>query len=112
MIQSSKLTTILLAIIAVCLLAIVLKPAGVLPTAEAQLGATDQTEAFAAITASSKAAKEQVVATRAIATSIDGLAKSTQAVATAIDNLARATTAAGSTMAESQAADLGMSPAP
>jgi len=109
MIQSSKVTNILLAIIAICLLAIVLKPAGVLPTATAQLRAAgSDADRFAEITASSKAVKEQVAAIGSIATAIEGLAESAKEIAQAIDNLARATTEAGGETAEAQAASVGV----
>jgi hypothetical protein len=105
MIESSKLTNVLLAIVAVCLLAIAFKPAGVIPSATAQAAIGGETDAdrFASITATNKSAMAQAEATKAIATAIDGLAKSTADIAKALDNLSRAVTDMGGRMAEGQA---------
>jgi len=103
MIESSKLTNILLAIIAVCLLAIAFKPTRFIPVRSAQAAVETEADRFAAITASDKAAQQQVEATRAIATAIDGLAKSTADIAKAVENLSRAVTDMGGRLAEGQA---------
>jgi len=103
MTPSSRLTNILLAIIAICLLAIAFRPASVVPPAAAQAVAETDADRFASITATNKAAVAQAEATKAIATAIDGLAKSTDKIAMALDNLARSVIDMGGRMAESQA---------
>jgi len=110
--ESSKLTNILLAIIAACLVAFLVRPPAVVPSASAQAGLReDETNRFTAITATSKAVKEQVQAIRAIATSIDGLSKSAEKIAESIDNLAAAITQIGGSVAESKAASATAAPA-
>lgn len=107
MIHSSKLTNMLLAVIAACLVVIALKPLGVLPAASAQLTApptVEETERFTAITAVDKAAKEQAEALRSIAAAIEDLAKSTEEVAKAIQDLGRMVGGAARGMAEGEAA--------
>ena len=108
MFQSSKVTNVLLAIIALCLAVIAFKPASVFPPASAQAAVAEtETERFTGITAATKDAQIQADATRAIATSIDGLAKSTERMAEAMDALARTVGDMASKSAESQAASPG-----
>jgi len=104
--QSSKLTNILLAVIAIGLLAIAFRPANFVPYASAQTaGSSEATdlERISGLTTTSKQAQQQAEATRAIATAIEGLAKSTENIAKAIENLARAVTDVGMRLGEGQA---------
>jgi len=107
MLQSSKVTNVLLAIIAACLLIIAFRPMSVVPPAAAQAlpgAAETDTDRFTAITAPSKSAQMQADATRMVAASIDGLAKSTEKIAQAVDNLSRAVTDMAAKSAEGAAA--------
>jgi peptidoglycan hydrolase CwlO-like protein len=103
MTESSRLTNILLAIIAICLLVIAFRPASVVPTAGAQAAIDNAADRFSDITATNKSAMAQVDAIRAVATAIDGLAKSTGDIAKAMDNLSRSVTDVGGRVAEGQA---------
>ena len=98
MTESSKVTNVLLAIIAVCLIIIAIKPAPILPDAAAQqIGGTttDSRDRFAGITATTdKAAKEQIDAVRSVATAIESLAKATDNIARAIEQAGERTVAA------------------
>jgi hypothetical protein len=108
--DSSKVTNILLAIIAVCLLALVLRPAGILPSASAQLdpiSRDDPAARMTAITASARSVEQQADATRAVATAIDGLAKSVDNVARAIEQIGQTMMESGEREAESAAGSLG-----
>lgn len=107
--NSSRATNILLAIIAVALIAIALKPADLMPTAAAQVERYDDTRAdarerFTSITATDKAVQQQVEATREIATSIGRLADSGENIAKAIQDVSRSLTNLGDRIAESSAA--------
>jgi hypothetical protein len=105
--QSSKATNILLAIIALCLIVIAMKPAGILPDASAQIDRMsdrDAADRFTGITASDKAVQQQVQAINAIARSIDGVAQSGQEISKSLDGLSRAVLQVGSQLAESRMA--------
>lgn len=87
MAKSSRITNVLLGIIAVCLIAIAIKPAGVVSEATAQRAReTTSAERFAGITATTqKQAQEQVDAVRSVASAIENLAKATEQIAKAIE---------------------------
>ena len=113
MLESSKVTNVLLAVIAVCLIAIAFRPTLITPvSAQAARGVDSENdnERFAAISTVNKTAAQQAEATRAIATSIDGLSKSTADIAKALDSLARAVMDMGGRVAEGQAATVGTVP--
>ena len=115
MMRSTKATNILLAIMAICLLAIALKPSGIFPVAPAQAASTSSSDLdrMTDISATSKAAQQQVDAIRAVATAIDGLAKSNDGIAKSLDNIARTVADMGARAAEAQAANpAGLTPAP
>lgn len=101
MAESSKVTNILLAIIAVCLVVIALKPAGLIPEAAAQRDRDASRDRFSSITATTdKAAAEQVAAVESVARAIENLAKATGDIAKAIEiagERARSGAAAGGT---------------
>jgi methyl-accepting chemotaxis protein len=106
MFQSSKVTNVLLAIIAICLIAIALKPSGIFPVApvQAAVGSSlSDLDRLTEITATAKTGQQQVDAVRAVATAIDGLAKSTDGIAKSLDNISRAVTEMGARAAEAQA---------
>ena len=114
MLESSKVTNVLLAVIAVCLIAIAFRPTLITPVSAQAARAIDgesDNDRFAAISTVNKTAALQADATRAIATSIDGLAKSTADIAKALDSLSRAVMDMGGRMAEGQAATVGTLPA-
>ncbi len=106
MIQSSRVTNVLLAIIAICLLVIAFRPPSVTRPAAAAYGDVSDADRdrLTQLTAADKSSMAIADATRAIATSIDGLARNTDKIAQALDQLGRSVTEMGAKSAESQAA--------
>ncbi len=102
--QTSKLTNILLAIIAVCLAALVLKPTNVVPPASAQALTIESDMDRTGMGAASKIAQAQVEAIKAVADAIEKLAKSGDKIALSLDNIGTALNELGGKVAESSAA--------
>lgn len=102
--QSTKATNILLAIIAVCLVAIAMKPAGFLPEVSAQMSREDARERLSSISVTDKSIQQQVDAMRSIAAAIEKLADSGENIATSIEEVSRSLTRMTDRMAESSAA--------
>mgnify|MGYP001117270009 CR=1 FL=1 len=114
---SSKMTNVLLAMIAACLIVIALRPAVVRPVAAQALGPSESdVQRLTSITATSKELQLQVDAIKAVASSIDSLAKNTGEIAKALDGMTRAIGDLGLRMAESRAgapvAPLPVAPSP
>ncbi len=102
--QTAKLTNILLAIIAVCLVALVLKPTPVVPPAAAQALVAETDMDRTGMGAASKIAQAQVEAIKAVAEAIDKLARSGDKIALSLDNIGTALSELGGKVAESSAA--------
>ncbi|MBM3334249.1 hypothetical protein FJY63_06270 [Candidatus Sumerlaeota bacterium] len=101
---SSKVTNILLAVIAACLVVIALRPAVVRPVAAQVLGsAGNDVQRLSSITATSKELQQQVDAIKAVATSIDSLARNTGEIAKSLDGMTAAVRELGLRLAESRA---------
>jgi len=106
---SSRLTHLLLAIIALCLVVIAVKPVPILPDVSAQAAAPaydrdrpfpdrrsrDAEELTASITAANPSGEAQAAATLRVAAAIETLAKNNLRVADAIDSVARSIDNAG-----------------
>ena len=101
---SSKMTNVLLAMIAACLVVIALRPAVVRPVAAQLLApAESDVQRLTSITATSKELQLQVDAIKTVASSIDSLAKNTGEIARALDGMTRAVSDLGLRIAESRA---------